>query len=145
MDDQAIVQRVAMKAVIVRDNKVLILREASTYEDGSNTGKYHFPGGRINPGEPFAEGLKREVREETGLEIEIIEPLYVGEWFPTIKGVPNHIVAMFMICTAEDKPIVLSDEHDAYEWVDEISMANFVLMPPDDDVVRAYYRRQTAA
>ncbi len=73
-----IVQRIAIKAVIVKDKKVLVLREAVTYKEGTNHGRYHFPGGRLNIGEPFLQGLKREVREETGLEITIKNPLFVG-------------------------------------------------------------------
>jgi 8-oxo-dGTP pyrophosphatase MutT (NUDIX family) len=36
-----------------------------------NTGKYSLPGGGINLGERIEEALKREVREETGIEIDI--------------------------------------------------------------------------
>ncbi len=89
MADNEITQRIALKAVIAKDGKLLVLREASTYDEGTNTGRYHFPGGRLNPGEPFMDGLRREVTEETGLDIEIGEPLFVGEWFPVIKGIPN--------------------------------------------------------
>jgi len=80
-----IVQRVAMKAVIVRDGKVLILREAKTYDEGTNIGRYHMPGGRLDPGENFEDGLRREVREETGLEVELEFPVYVGEWIDPTK------------------------------------------------------------
>lgn len=74
-NDQQIVQRIATKALIVNyKGQMLILREASTYEEGTNVGRYHMPGGRLNPGEAFLEGLKREVDEETGLQIEIGEP-----------------------------------------------------------------------
>ena len=38
---------VAQKAIIVNKNKVLIIREASTYKDGTNIGKWGVPGGRI--------------------------------------------------------------------------------------------------
>ena len=42
------IQRVAMKAVIVKDGKVLLLREAKTYKDGTNIGRFHMPGGRLD-------------------------------------------------------------------------------------------------
>jgi ADP-ribose pyrophosphatase YjhB (NUDIX family) len=35
-------------------------------------GKYICPGGRLEPGESLEEGVQREVREETGLEIRIL-------------------------------------------------------------------------
>ena len=51
--------RVAAKAVIVKDGKVLILREASTYTEGTNIGKWGSPGGRIEASESFFDGLRR--------------------------------------------------------------------------------------
>lgn len=49
-----VVQRIAMKAVIVnKEGKVLVLREAATYGDGTQRGRYHMPGGRIEAGENF--------------------------------------------------------------------------------------------
>ena len=134
-----ILQRVAAKAVIVNDeDKVLILREASTYNEGTNIGRYHLPGGRMEPGEKFFDALRREFTEETGVEIEPIRPIYVGEWFPTIQGVANHIVAIFYACRALSTDIRLSDEHDRYEWIEPESYASYDMMDPDWDVVKAW-------
>ena len=55
----------ATKAFITYNDKVLILREASTNPDGTNEGKYDVPGGRLEPGENPTESLAREVKEET--------------------------------------------------------------------------------
>lgn len=134
-----IVQRIATKAVIVNaDGEVLILREAQTYTDGTNIGRYHMPGGRIDPGEPFEDGLRREVIEETGLEIEIGKPLYVGEWYPVIHGVKHHIVAIFFTCTPKSEKITLSEEHDDYKWINPEDAGQYDLMTPEDKVVEAY-------
>lgn len=132
-------QRIAFKAVIAKDGKALILREATTYTEGTNHGRYHFPGGRLEPGEAWEDGLRREVREETGLEVEINKPLFVGEWHPTIKGVPHQIIALFVLCTPASNDIVLSQEHDRYEWVDANSWHALDVMPPDDEVLEEYF------
>jgi 8-oxo-dGTP diphosphatase len=138
-DGPQIVQRVATKALIVNEEgRILILREAKTYEEGTNIGRYHFPGGRLNPGEAFFDGLKREVDEETGLEIEIGKPIYVGEWRPIIKGVPNQIVAIFFICKPITSNIRLSEEHDDFQWVLPTEASNYDVMSPEDKVMEAY-------
>lgn len=90
-------QRVAMKAVIVKGDKVLLLREAATYGEGTNRGRYHLPGGRVEMGERFDAALHREVMEETGLTIVVKRPIYVDEWRPTIKGVETQIIGVFFI------------------------------------------------
>jgi len=131
-------QRIAMKAVIVDKGKILILREAVTGNENTNIGRYHFPGGRVEQGEPYEKALKREVYEETGLKIRIGQPLYVGEWWPTIKTQKNQIIAVFIMCELKDSAnISLSEEHDSYEWIDPVKRSNYDLMPPDDLVVDA--------
>jgi 8-oxo-dGTP diphosphatase len=135
-----IVQRVAMKAVIVRDGKVLILREAGTYDEGTQGGRYHLPGGRVDPGEYFEDALGREVRGETELDIDIQYPLYMGEWRPVIKGVPHQIIATYVVCTPTPAAgtVVLSDEHDDYQWIDPSEHHKFDLMAPEDKVIQRY-------
>lgn len=134
-----IVQRIAMKAVIVRDGKVLIIREKK-YVDGTNVGRYGFPGGRIELGEPWKDGLTREIREEVGLEnVRIVRPLFVGEWFPTIREIPHQIVAMFHVCESSAGDVMLGDEHDEYQWVDAESWQTLTIMKPDDEVLMAYF------
>jgi 8-oxo-dGTP diphosphatase len=134
-----ITQRIACKAVIVNDDKILVMREATTYDEGTNTGRYHFPGGRINPGEPFLDGLHREIKEETGLEVEVGDPLFVGEWFPVIKEVKNQIVAVFFVCKFQGGGVVLSEEHDDYKWVNREEATQIDMMVPDDEVAEKYF------
>ncbi len=133
-----IVLRVAMKAVIVKDSKVLILREAATYGDGTNHGRYHMPGGRVEAGENFEDALRREIREETGLEVNILYPIYVGEWRPVIRGVPTQIIAMFHVCTPKSDEVTLSTEHDDFQWILPAERNKFDLMSPEDDVIDRY-------
>ena len=126
--------RVAAKAAIFYKNKVLILREANTYKDGTNIGKYGLVGGRVNPEESFFDALAREVKEETGLKVDVVKPVYVGEWWPNIKGQKSHIVAVFVLCNAHTNKVVLSDEHDDYKWVDAKKLPEFSMVEPDRTV-----------
>lgn len=107
---------IGAKAIIVHNNKVLVLREAS-YEEGTNTGLWDVPGGRINSDEPILEGLAREVKEESGLSITPGEVLGVFETFPEIKGELCHIVRVFYKAEADTTDVFLSADHDAFTWV----------------------------
>lgn len=139
------IQRIATKALIIDQNgKYLLLREASTYEEGTNIGRYHLPGGRLDIGEYFEDGLFREVKEETGLEIEIIKPICVGEWRPVIRGVKNQIVAIFFLCLAKSTKVTLSDEHDDYQWVSPTEKNKLDVMDPENKVI-ANYLKDTAS
>jgi 8-oxo-dGTP diphosphatase len=134
-------QRIACKAVIKHGTNILILREASTYKDGTNIGKFHLPGGRIEAGEPFLDGLKREIREETGLLVTIEQPFFVGEWFPLIRGAQNQIVAIFFVCTSKSSRVKLSDEHDLFKWINPKHYETYDLMEPEHEVIKAYLKK----
>jgi len=57
----------AVAAVIVQDGCLLLIKRG----EAPSKGKWSIPGGRVEWGETLVEAVKREVREETGLEIEV--------------------------------------------------------------------------
>lgn len=109
---------VAAKALVVNQGKVLLIRESANNPVGTNANKYDVVGGRIEPGESVEECLKREVKEETGLEIKIGKPFYVTEWRPVVKGEPWQIVGIFFECFADKDQVRLSQDHDDHKWIE---------------------------
>jgi 8-oxo-dGTP pyrophosphatase MutT (NUDIX family) len=133
---------IATKALILNsEGKVLILRESGSYVDGSNTGRYDLPGGRLNAGERFDEALIREVREETGLVVTIGEPIAVNEWRPVVRGEEWQIVGIFFACESASLNVVLSDDHDAYEWIDPAQYESFSIIGNLRPVFETYLQR----
>lgn len=109
---------IATKALILHNKKVLLLRESGSYQEGTNTGRFDVPGGRLHPGERFDEALGREVREETGLTVKIGKPVFVNEWRPVVRGKEWQVVGIFFECHATSQEIRLSVDHNAYVWID---------------------------
>lgn len=67
----------AAKALIERDGKFLIFRES---ENASwKPGRLSLPGGKIDPGEDWVTGLRRELQEEINAEVEIKGILSIEE------------------------------------------------------------------
>ena len=71
---------------------------------------WNLPGGALEAGESPLDGLKREVKEETGLIVEIFKLLGVYT-----KPVNNDIVFAF-ICNVTGGKIILNDEADRVEY-----------------------------
>lgn len=134
--EKPIVLQVAAKAAIVNSSgEVLIVREASSGKNNTKVGLYGLVGGRLNPGESFIDGLKREIMEETGLQVEVGDPLYVGEWHPVIRGVEHQIIAVFVRCTSLNEDVQLSEEHDSYKWINPADRKNHKIVEPDCFVI----------
>ena len=57
-------------AIILKDNKVLIAQRSPHVKLAN---KWEFPGGKIEPGETPQECLKREIREELDVDIEVLD------------------------------------------------------------------------
>ena len=85
-------------------------------------GKWILPGGRLE-NKSWLQGLKREVKEETGIEnFEVKEILNVD----TSDGDETYIVTF--LCTVVEIPqVTLSSEHQEYAWLklDEIERYEF--------------------
>jgi|SRR3989344_740810 len=63
---------VAVEAVIEKDGKILITQRS--FERPHAPGEWEILTGRVDQGETFEEALEREVMEEVGLEVEMIQP-----------------------------------------------------------------------
>lgn len=106
---QAIV--VGVKAIIVNDGKVLIVRRSDNAAiDG---GTWEPVGGKLEFGEELNSALIREVKEEVGLEIQIERILYAST-FKTHSE--RQVVILTYLCKSEHRDVVLSQEHSEYQW-----------------------------
>ncbi|HCJ52451.1 MAG: hypothetical protein A2898_04475 [Candidatus Kerfeldbacteria bacterium RIFCSPLOWO2_01_FULL_48_11] len=119
---------VATKAFIIYREKVLIVRESHSYADGTNAGKFDVVGGRMHPGTRFDENLKREVKEETGLDIAVGLPFFVNEWYPKVRGEQWQIIGMFFSCRAQGAKVLLSSDHVDYLWIQPTDYAKYPLI-----------------
>jgi mutator protein MutT len=103
--------KLSVKALI-RDpeGRVLLIRRSA--ESKNNAGLWEMPGGKIDHGESFDEALIREIKEETGLDVEITETLGFAE-----SRLSNLIISyIIMGARAENQRVTVSDEHKESYW-----------------------------
>lgn len=133
---------VATKAFIEYQGKILIVRESAKYQDANNIGKFDVPGGRIKPGQRFDESLLREIKEETGLGVKIGKPFFVAEWRPIVRGEQWQIVGVFFECKADTNNVVLSEDHDEYQWIQPSEYKKYNLIENLQLAFEAYVERK---
>lgn len=95
--------------------KYLFLKRAKPYIN-NKIRKWDIPGGRIIPGEELFKGLKRELKEETGLKIKKIDKVLAVQ---DILRVPTkHTVRITYLAKSLDgKVIIDKNEHSEYKWL----------------------------
>lgn len=120
---------VAVAVLIRSDGAVLLARrpESKVY-----SGYWEFPGGKVEPGEPVLAALKREIREELGVEIERAYP-----WITRVFVYPHATVRLhFHRVTAWcGEPRAL--EHQATAWQRPEAVELAPLLPANGPVLRA--------
>ncbi len=122
-DPRAYPQRpiLAVSAAIMRDGKVLVVRRARR----PALALYTLPGGGVETGETLVEAVKREVREETQLEIEPVA--LAGHREAIVRDaqgrVERHFVIMCFAAHWRAGEPVLNEELDEARWLDPSELA----------------------
>lgn len=100
---------------VIYDGKILILRRKK--EDFLG-GFYEIPGGRVENNESFGLAAKRELKEETGLELVVVTKILDGFSYFTESEFIYQVNLVVTVKNLEKNfnKIVLS-EHDKYIWV----------------------------
>ena len=99
---------VSVEAIIKKDNTLLFLKR----NNPPVKGEWWFAGGRIRKGETFHEALYREVKEETGLVVDVIR--FVGVYNRIF--VDRHDISLVFLCKCYDDKVVLNGEHSMFKF-----------------------------
>ncbi len=106
--------QVGVKALLKKDGKYLLIRRSLIkYPEVTET-RWDIVGGRINPGDTLIDNLKREIKEETNLEL-VGEPrLMAAQDILRIAG--RHVVRLTYIGEVTGELVLDQEEHDNYRW-----------------------------
>ena len=139
------IMAIAVCALIINEKEEVLL------ETRSDNNKFSFPGGALNMGEKIIDGLNREIKEETGIDLSLIKNktvrlfgIYSGEEGKFIypnKDITYYTDIVFLI-KVNSKDIIIK-EHDLesldikFYKFNDINLENMVTF--DKEVLIDYF------
>jgi len=113
---------------IVEDGNGNILL-VKAHDDG-----WVYPGGITEVGENLIDGVIREIKEESGIDvavshlINIVSSTSVHKWYDGVTDVPTKVMFDF-VCKAEGGELTTSDETSDCRWVPKDKVLDFIILP----------------
>jgi nucleoside triphosphatase len=107
--------------IVNKEGKILLTKSHKWFD------KYTLPGGHIEVGETMKEAVAREVKEEVGLDVEVVEMLLMQEAiFAEEFWKRKHFIFFDFLCKSRDQQVKL-DGRELQEYVWEYPGAAFNL------------------
>ncbi len=128
---------VGVAAIVVAEGRVLLVRRARP----PARGQWSFPGGRVHLGERLQDALRREVREECGLEVAVGRLFEVAEVLLDEDGERFHWVVLDYLARPLGGRLAAGDDAAEARWVAAAELPQLAVPP----LVAELARRALAA
>jgi len=119
---------VAAAVITNKDGKILITQPS---RDDNLSLKWEFPGGKIEQGETAEECLKREIMEELGLVIEVMD--FLGSCVYGYETGEINLIAYKARALSEDFQLRV---HNDARWVKAEDLGQFDFAPADVELMK---------
>jgi 8-oxo-dGTP diphosphatase len=118
---------VGVGVVIVSDGAILLVQRGR--EPGR--GLWAVPGGKVRRGETMRAAARREAREETGLDVEVGDVVWVGEHIDD----EHHLVLVDFAASVTGGRLAAADDADDVRWVPLADTSGHPLTPTMYDLL----------
>ena len=134
---------VGVGGVVVRDGCALLIRRGHP----PLKGEWSIPGGTLEVGETIAEGIQRELLEETGIVVRLLDFIEVFDRiFRDREGrIQYHFVILDYLCEAVSGELRAGGDVTDAVWAQEGELAKFSLTPAATRVIRKAFALSRAA
>jgi nucleoside triphosphatase len=130
------VPRVVVGALILDDEGRIFLATGNKWK-----GKWIVVGGHVDFGESLESAVKREVKEETGFDVEGVERISIQEAiFPPDFFEKRHFIFMNYICKKTGGELKLNEELSESGWFEPKEALRLELNPSTREFVENYIK-----
>jgi len=129
---------VGVGGVVIRDGRALLIRRGSP----PLMGQWSIPGGTLHLGETIAEGIRRELKEETGVDVRVLELIEVFEriFRDAEDRIQYHFVIVDHLCEFLGGEARAASDVTDTAWAREDELADYSLTETATRVIRKAFR-----
>lgn len=133
---------VGVGGVVIADGRALLIRRGHPPLEG----EWSIPGGTLEVGEALLDAVRRELAEETGLEVRVGELIEAFERiFPGSGGKPKyHFVILDYLCEAVSGEARAGSDVTDVAWAGESELRNYSLTPTATRVIKKAFEMARA-
>ena len=122
---------------VIRDGALLMVRRGR----GPNVGLWAIPGGKVDYGESLREAAIREVREETGIDVELGEVVWVGDAMGPGDPPAWHYTLVDFLARMIGGTLAAADDAEELAWVPLERVLEYPVTPTMPDLVSTLLER----
>ena len=125
---------VGVGGVVIRDERTLLIRRGSAPLEG----EWSIPGGMLELGETILEGVRRELLEETAIEVRVLDLIEVFERVTRDEAgkLKYHFVILDYLCEAVRGEAQAGSDVTDVAWARESDLSEYSLTPTATRVIR---------
>lgn len=132
MESKHFLGKVALKALLIKDGKVLITKDEMP--------QWELPGGRLHEGEDIEAALKRELMEELGVAVRVERLVYTEQYYQTRDG-SLHLLLAYEVRAVDDSAPFTPSPREVHEmrWISREEIDQYPIYTNCLHALQAYF------
>ena len=119
--------------IILKEDKILIAKRGL---DKKFSGRWEFPGGKLEPGESLQDCIKRELKEELNISIKNQEYFITNE-----HEYDNFKVKIHSFLIREYNGEIILNEHEELKWINPNKYEEYDILEADLPFIKAFLKK----